>query len=295
MGSTSAVIHQDKIRWNFQKQRVEEMLLKGVRNQNEMAAALGMTPDNLSIMMKEITMRWRDQDEDEHNTIRSKRVRQIDNLALLALNSFERSRQDSEEWTKVEKQCTTCRGTGTEYKKATQPPQICTECLGQGTEEHLPNKYRPCGRCKGAGEVYEAPECKECGGRGRIVIETTKTKGQAGDPAFLNVAKACFMDAAKLEGLVTPEQGLRSRTITQETRTLLAGHAGGQEVIQRVEEVYYEAPEDLIIRSMAALDEIRRSVRLGETTKIIEASTNPPSTRGGDSTQNDKSPDKAAE
>lgn len=52
-------------------------------------------------------------------------------------------------------------------------------------------------------------ECKNCNSTGLVKIETitNKTKGSAGDSAFLNIMRACISETAKLEGLKTSSKG----------------------------------------------------------------------------------------
>jgi hypothetical protein len=155
----------------------------------------------------------------------------LDHLAAMAILEFERSRAISEERMIQEK--------------------VCPECNGKKKETVNPGEYVTCGTCKG---------------KGIITQETVKTKGAPGDPAFINVAKACIESASKLEGLV-PSTMRISKTVFEETREV------GGELHRMVTQEFYDAPVDLIIRARATLDDLEQSVKKGETVRVIEAET----------------------
>jgi hypothetical protein len=153
----------------------------------------------------------------------------LDHLAATASLEFERSRAISEERVITEK--------------------ICPECDGKKKETV---------------KVGETVKCAVCKGTGVVVHESLKTKGSPGDPAFLTVAKACIVEAAKLEGL-GPATGRFGKTVFEETQKV------GGELHRTITQEFYHAPVDLIIRARATLHEIQQSVRKGDTVKVIEA------------------------
>lgn len=67
--------------------------------------------------------------------------------------------------------CEDCAGTGSASKAAAQ---TCPDCSGTGEIQQMQRSFlgnvmtsRPCGRCRGTGEVIEDP-CANCGGDGRV-------------------------------------------------------------------------------------------------------------------------------
>ena len=75
--------------------------------------------------------------------------------------------------------------------------------------------------------------------------------GRHGDPTLLSVAKSCIAEAAKLQGCY-PETVKFGRSTLVEQASLVGG-----EVKRSVEELYFEAPVDLIIKAKATLDQLR--------------------------------------
>lgn len=67
--------------------------------------------------------------------------------------------------------CEECEGTGSESKAA---PTTCPDCQGAGEVQQVQRSplgnmltSRPCGRCRGTGELIEDP-CQNCSGDGRV-------------------------------------------------------------------------------------------------------------------------------
>ena len=114
---------------------------------------------------------WKDREEHDTTVMRLHRVKELEQLKRLALESYYRSREDKSETT-------------TSYEKKT-----CEECDGTG---RLP-------KCK----------CIACDGLGYAMEEKviTKVSGRAGSAEFLHEARACVQEIAKLEALYKiPEQ-----------------------------------------------------------------------------------------
>lgn len=206
--------------------RLEKHLLRGLSNQHELAAAFGVTQQCIHEWISVIYKRWKEESPETTEDARTRRIKMLDHLAATAILEFERSRAISEE-------------------KIVQE-RICPECEGKKKETVAP------------GEQVTCPVCK---GKGIVSHETVKTKGTPGDPAYINVAKACIESAARLEGLM-PVTMRGSKTVFEETKTV------GGDLHRTVTQEFYDAPVDLIIRARATLDEIQQSMKKGETKKI---------------------------
>ena len=217
--------------------KVEKFYLNGITNQVEIANALGVTPACISQWTKEIQQEWLKVDQENVVAQRALRSRQFDNIAQMALTSFERSCQHEEELTTTEKYCVKCGG----------------ECIVKVTDEKT--------------KESKWARCPTCNGRGKEVIEVTKRKSRPGNPIFLSVATAALRESCKVIGLTSI--ATRLGRVVEETRTI------GGELHQRTEELYVEADMDTIIRAKAALDELRAKIANGEAQvvdgKVIEA------------------------
>ncbi len=242
--------------------RLEQLLLRGITNQFELAAAFGVGQATICRWIKEIYAHWQEHGATENKDAREKRIRQLDSIAVMALNAFEKSSRGLEEYTKVEKVCMACDGTGKIAKDFlgaanTSTDKICEDCEGTGEWEYLPEKMRRCDPCNGSGIIREGKRCKDCQGKGRTSIITTRVKGQAGDPSFLKVAASTFDTAAKLQGLYPQTARIGTTIITD-------ADAAGGEVRTRIKEIYYEAPEENLIEAKAVLDRLRLKVAVVE-------------------------------
>ena len=206
--------------------RLETKVLAGVTNYDELAAAFGVSPSCIREWLRKIKHRWAESHKDDDlEDRRLKRIRQFERLALHAINGWERSRVNAEEFVTHARQCTDCRGTG-------------ERTIGGETEQ-----------------------CEDCEGTGQQTIETTRVRGQAGDPAMLRLAKDCFAEAAKLEGLL-PGVPASGRLLKRSAALL------GDDYVEQIEELYYEAPAEAILRAKVALEELRAGLRDG-TIKAI--------------------------
>ena len=208
----------------------------------------------ISNWIRIIQKRWEEQrvkDFDQQKTIR---VKQIEAVAVAALNDYERSRQDEEEFTITRRGCEECRGTG-------EKRQRCELCK-KGKEEFMAGKFRVCLKCHGEGYLV-IENCSVCQGTGKVTVEMRKVRGKTGDPSYLTVAKACFEACAKLEGLYPAGTiGRISKEIITEAKLV------GGETQRTLESFWYEAPIDLIIKSKAVLEEFRAGVKTGEVKRI---------------------------
>lgn len=146
--------------------RIESMMLRGIKSQTQLAAAFNVSNCQISKDVVEIRQRWKDRDPDLTDIRRSERVAQLEGILQQAMNAWDRSRRDVEEFT---------------------------------------INISACSNCNGRGEVEDKPDiwksCRMCGGRGKHVSEQTKVKETPGDVSFLKVAKECVAEVAKLQGL----------------------------------------------------------------------------------------------
>jgi len=173
------------------------------------------------------------------------------------------------DWANLESLCHSCHskktaeqdgGFGNEKNNTNKKTKICKRCNGEGVEEIRPGIMDDCEECGGTG--HEVAKCRLCAGEGKIKVETTKVKGQAGDPAFLRVAKDCFAEMARLSDLYP-------RNATVKKLTMSSKEVGGQ-IEKTIEGLYLDAPMETIIRARAVVDEIEEKMREGEASIVSE-------------------------
>lgn len=210
---------QKEVELEGRLRRIEQLMLRGVTNQQELAAAFGVPQSRISTHMKEIRRRWREADEEATADERVLRQRQFENLLQMALNSFERSKKDAEEVVTHEEVCGACDG-----KKFTS-------------------------------EFGEKKECKNCEGRGKVLREVTRVKGQVGDVAFLKLAKELVAELARLKGIYPENASIRN--LVAATRNV------DGELQTQVQEMIIEGPVDTIIRAKAMLAELDHGMKNG--------------------------------
>lgn len=157
----------NKVEHRNRLKRLEQMMLRGITNQHDIAAAFGVAQSSVSNWMKEVYTAWAEADAQDSIAERTVRVKQLEYILTQALNSYDISRRDAEEWEVTERPCESCGGSG----------------------KWLPK------------DSTETKPCRGCNGKGQIKSERTKSKAQAGDPTFLKVAKDCIVEAARLKGL----------------------------------------------------------------------------------------------
>ena len=146
--------------------RIESMMLRGIKSQTQLAVAFNVSGCQISKDVAEIRQRWKDRDPDLTDARRNERTAQLEGILQQAMNAWDRSRRDVEEFT---------------------------------------INIRACENCNGSGKVEDKPDiwkiCRMCGGKGKHISEQTKVKETPGDVAFLRVAKECVAEVAKIQGL----------------------------------------------------------------------------------------------
>ena len=215
------------------RRRVEEMILHGVSNRSQMAAAFGVSPDTIENDIIFIRANWLEQNKATAQENAAKRILQLEHIAHLALLSFERSRQDKTERTIVEKACDN---------------PLCKEGI---IMDNISGKNSECPRCLGT--------CK-------VSVETVKVSGQAGDSSFLNAAKACVSECARIEGVYPNHTNILQKFTKTETK--IHESEDGQKIVQTIQELYVQAPDDEVVNALAMLERLRESAK----TKVLESS-----------------------
>jgi hypothetical protein len=155
------------------QRRVEEMLLAGVSNRYEMAAALGCKEFQIAEAVKQVYKAWKEQDSDPEGT-RSLRMRMYENLYREALNSFRMSTQKQIGEQEVVEDC--------EY------------CDGMGKVEERPNEFHDCAMCRD----------------GKVTNKEPVMMRVPGDVGFLRLAKDILNEITKYEGSGTMQVSARS-------------------------------------------------------------------------------------
>lgn len=161
-------IRQMQVEARKRRQRVRDYLLRGITSCAEISVALGIRQETIANDLHFIFESWMTQDIRATRKKRAYRVKQLEFAAHKAILSFERSRQDQEE-----------------YQTVATPV--------------------PCPECRGTGSVGPEGEewCSTCDGSGRVLNEvvTHRVKGQAGDSSFLRTYIDSIKEIAKLEVL----------------------------------------------------------------------------------------------
>lgn len=146
--------------------KLNPLFAQGGYTLSELATRFGITTTQVAADRDYIMENWwREEENEKTRDKRLQRIKELEQVKRLALESYYRSRQDDEEIT-------------TRYDK-----KPCEECHGTG---RLPKCK--CINCEGIGYVTEE-------------IITRKVKGRPGSAEFLSVAKACVTEICKIEAL----------------------------------------------------------------------------------------------
>lgn len=146
--------------------KLEKLLWTGITNQAALARKFGVSNVQIHRDIKLIKEQWAQ--EDSQNRAQKKRLRisQLERIAAISFAAFERSK-------------------------------------GNDKERTITRKNEGCNACQGLGELANGNKCRACEGQGVITSEvvTERTRDHVADPSWLQLAKACFVEAAKIEGL----------------------------------------------------------------------------------------------
>ena len=216
--------------------RLEKLMLNGITNLTELAAAFGLSRPTLKTMVEEVERTWLENERHDAVLEREFRCKQLEQLVQKALNSYERSRQDSEE---------------------------------------ISYTFAICGVCDGSGDIKKdgvTQDCVTCGGDGKIRVESVKIKGQAGDASFLRVAKDCIVECARIKGLY-PD----GRSSVAIRKLISSSQEVGGAIQSKIEELYVDAPAEVLIKAMASLDELREKMGdpVPKDVNVIEGDVGP--------------------
>jgi len=124
--------NRDKIRVIDRRQRVRDLMLKGVWGQREIARRLGVSLATAHRDVQAIYKEWEAEDAEEGRVRRDLAVRQLDEAGRLALEAFEQSKSGAVEEITYARQeaCKSCRGSG--FQGGKEGGRWCSECDGNG-------------------------------------------------------------------------------------------------------------------------------------------------------------------
>jgi hypothetical protein len=213
--------------------RVEDAVLRGVTNQTELASYFNVDSTTISGYMKEIKQSWLTQNEKDPATLRLLRIKQLEHIHGLALNTFENSQGEEVRTSVILKICDVCHGTG----------KISKIHVDEDDDEY--NKHLD--------ELHDdhSSECGYCSGRGKVPTEKITKTVNHGDPAFMKLAIDAIKEISKLEGNYPGSISLKKIQKTNE-------HG---EIDSTLEEIYAEAPTDMIVEARAILDKLAQRTK----------------------------------
>lgn len=163
--------------------KLNPLLAQGGYTLSELADRFGVTVPTIGADRDYIVKNWwASERSEEVKELRLQRIKELEQIKRLAMESYHRSRQDSEKIT-------------TKYDKVQ-----CEECNGTGK---LP--LCKCLNCDGTGYVNEEVVLRE-------------VKGQAGDSSFLGIAHKCVTEICKLEALYASPEVKVQHVVSGEVR-----------------------------------------------------------------------------
>jgi len=218
--------------------RLEKLILRGATNVRDLSAAFNVTPKTISSWLRDIQDNWHESDLIQSDSRRTLRIRQIENVAAIALSSFERSRLDSEEFFIVQKICPKCDGS--------KQIEVSSKSVTKNAKPTM-------------------EDCEDCGATGRITLETTKVKGQAGEAAFLNTALACLKECTRIEGI-----GPINVREKRETSVFLTGQEAGGKLATETRYIEYEGPAELLLQARSTISQLKKEMD-GGGIKAVES------------------------
>lgn len=163
--------------------KLNPLFAQGGYSNSELADRFGVTPAVIALDRRYVMEHWwKSERQEEIRELRLQRIKELEQIKRLALESYHRSRQDAEKIT-------------TKYDKVQ-----CEECNGTGK---LP--LCKCLNCDGTGYVNEEVVLRE-------------VKGQAGDSSFLGIAHKCVAEIAKMEALYASPEVKVQHVVSGEVR-----------------------------------------------------------------------------
>lgn len=230
--------HQRIILRQQRMAREWDLWTRGCTNKSQIAASMGVAVSTVTRDIDCMQAEALRQGGVSREKQRALRVEQLMAVCYEARNGFDRSRQDSQEYSSVKKTCERCAGMKTVI------------VLDEATNLDTP------------------VDCPTCEGTGSVSIETVKTKGQAGDPSFLRTAQTCITEAAKLDGLYEPRDdpgvGVSHRTAILNIHNEINVADGGSNPFKL-------APPEMILEAKAAMARLVEAARdAAEEQKTIE-------------------------
>lgn len=220
---------RDAVPIHQRQRRVCEMLLSGCYSVRQMAVAFKVTQPTIIADIKAVRKEWIQQNRTFARNQVILRVRQLEHLYNLALNDFKRSQKPKKEISITIKPCDN------------------PECT------HGVIRYEDGNE-----------ECSRCQGEGVIRARSVRKVEQTGNPAYLNVARDCIQECARLEGIT---KGATAFSIKNRNTDFLPDGAVKEQVVG----LLMTAPTDLIIEGLTQIDSVYERIRNGNI-KTIDVS-----------------------
>lgn len=210
--------------------RLERLLLNGVTNQRQLAAAMGVSQQAIGHRIRDIYKRWKEEAKEQEGYLRELRINQLNMVMQKALNAYELS-------SKIEVNTT--------------EEHDCGECAGTGQLEEMPGEFDPCMYCSGTGKIEE---------------DVVKVVEQPGDVAYLKLTKELISEMGKLDGIYPMTSSLRSsaRAVVSATDS-----TGNLEIRAEVEKLYYNSDDEVILIAKGMIEEMERKAKARNSDKSI--------------------------
>ncbi len=212
--------------------RVEELIVSGFTNQTAMAKSMNVSQPTISRMIKKIELRLAERHRRSTKAKRATRISQLEHILNLAVESYKKSLKDDVETTTHTQGCMAC---GT---------------LGKIDKD---------------GEMITCPSCF---GKGVLENKTVKRKIKSGDSSMLRVATDCIKECARIQGVYI-DAGKSKGTLRQ--LTLNQKKISDTEIESKIEELYIDAPVDLLINAKRLITELQETKEKTTERKVIES------------------------
>ncbi len=196
------------------RQGVEKCLRRGITDQVALARRFGVTQKTISYDIEAIVDSWQADLPATWEARTQRRIKQLEEIITEAWNDYERSKQSQREVSKI---------------------------------------IRPCFKCHGVEPDEGQPKCKSCGGEGKIVDITRKTKEQVGDPAYMALIKECVKECSRLEGLYQQYKEQRGARVTIRGNVLLPGAVTNNNETTNIVNAFANTPTDLLLAAKQAV------------------------------------------